>query len=72
MPKTNFSKKIGDKNVSILVQSHRDGNLEAWGVVMPCPWCSKMQYAKGYKTTEKAAKGFWDVLVFHYNKHHKK
>lgn len=71
MPQTQFSKKIGSKNVSIFVQSHKDGNKEAWGVVMPCPWCQKMQYAKGYSTPKKAATGFWDVLKFHYNKYHK-
>lgn len=66
-----FSKKIGDKNVSIYVQSHKDGSKEAWGVVVPCPWCGRTQYAKGYSTTAKAAKGFWDVLEHHWRKYHR-
>jgi len=66
-----FSKRIGNKNIKIYVQSHESAGEERWGVSSLCPWCGKTIKTLGYKTTASAAKGFFDDLNHHYRRYHK-
>lgn len=72
MPRLNFQKKIGDKDVRILVQTgNKQNGKETYGVSMLCPWCGKLTQSTGYSTPKQAAKWFFDDLKIHYNRKHK-
>ena len=72
MPKLNFQRKIGGKNIKILVQSgNKQNDKETYGVSMLCPWCARLIQSTGYSTPNVAATWFFRDIQLHYNRYHK-